>query len=283
MHLKLESFTFFKLPFQPNSYSNSKLKTLQIPTHLSIHLDYELVNWGSRLGGFVVDWGIKWLYFLVINLTILDKWDAPSLIFALFYLPFVLYSFFFEWFNNGRSLGKMLTKSRVISANGQPATIYQILTRWLFNMVDVFGVVLLTVFHESFYGLMIFSPLIGGLIIILTKQNQRLGDLAADTLVVSTYEPNVSLEQTVYKYAKNTESYSPTYPEIMRLSDKDVSKIQQIMERGDYLQNEELIGRLAKHVRKVLKIETEQSDIVFLNTLLSDYNHYAKLDASGVA
>ncbi|SOE21152.1 Uncharacterized membrane protein YckC, RDD family [Spirosomataceae bacterium TFI 002] len=259
------------------------MKSLQIPTHLSIHLDYELVSWGSRLGGFLIDWGVKWFYFLIINLTILDKWEAPSLVVLLLYLPFILYSFFFEWFNNGRSLGKLLSKSRVISANGQPATIYQILTRWLFNMVDVFGIFLLTVFHDSLYIFMVFSPLIGGLIIIFTKNNQRLGDLAAGTLVVSTRETNVSLEQTVYKYAKNIDTYTPTYPEIMRLSDRDMSKIQQIMERGDFSQNEELIERLATHVRKILKIETDQSDIIFLNTLLSDYNHYAKLDSGEVA
>lgn len=258
------------------------MKSLKIPTHLSIHLDYELVSWGTRLGGFVVDWIVKWIYLAIINFTILSSWEAPSIVVLLLYLPFVLYSFFFEWFNRGQSLGKLLTKTRVISANGQPATIYQIATRWMFNMVDVFGVILLSIFHESMYALMIFSPLIGGLIIILSPRNQRLGDMAADTLVVSTYESSVNLEQTVYKYAKNNESYTPTYPEIMRLSDRDMSKVQQIMERGDFNQNEDLIRKLAAHVSKVLKIESDQSDIIFLNTLLSDYNHYAKMDSGEV-
>jgi uncharacterized RDD family membrane protein YckC len=254
------------------------LKALKIPTHLSIHL--ELVSWGARLGGFLVDWFIKWLYVIILGLTILSKWDPPTFVTIALYIPFVLYSFIFEWFNNGQSLGKLLTKSRVISADGQPASIYQILTRWFFNMIDVFGFILLSIIDQSFYGILLFSPIIGGLIIIFTEKNQRLGDIAANTIVVSTREAFISLDQTVYKYAKETSTYEPTYPEIMKLSDRDMSKIQQLMEKGDFQQNEELIHKLSKHVQTILKIETEQSDIIFLNTILSDYNHYAKLDSA---
>lgn len=256
------------------------MAAIKIPTHLSLHLDFELANGGSRMGGFLIDWFIKFIYIVIINFVILSSFDKlPFYVNIIFYLPFVFYSFLVEWYTQGQSIGKLITKTRVISADGLPASIYQLLTRWMFNMVDVFGISLLTIINPLFTSLLILSPLIGGFIIILTPKNQRLGDIAANTLVVYTSKSHVTLDHTIYKYAKKEEDYVPTYPEIMRLSDKDISKIQQLMERGDISQNEELIYKLSTHIQKVLKIKTKQSDMAFLKTLLSDYNYYAKLDS----
>lgn len=259
------------------------MKTIQIPTHLSISLDYPLAEWGRRLGGFLLDWLVKFIYiFLLVWFIGSLSFEVPTLLYLLLFSPVFLYSFLMERFFKGQTLGKMVTKTRVISTTGAAASPFQLLTRWLFNMVDVWAIILLSTMNSSFSALMIFGPLVGGVVIMITQYNQRVGDLAASTYVVSSEESSVDLQNTVFKYANEKQSYEPTYPQIMKLSDRDITKIQRLLDKGDLSQNEEMLDKLADHVKKVLKIETDEHAIIFLRKLLADYNFFAKQDSGGV-
>ena len=91
----------------------------------------------------------------------------------------VLYGTLCEWYFHGQTLGKFLLKMRVIDVNSQPLEFNQIFLRNLVRPVDAF---------PAFY-------LLGGFSCMLSHQNQRLGDLLANTIVISSREatiPNLS-------------------------------------------------------------------------------------------
>jgi uncharacterized RDD family membrane protein YckC len=100
-----------------------------------------------------------------------EKWETAISIF----LPFLVYwGYFtlFEAFWNGRTPGKRLTKIRVIQRSGRGIGLFESMTRNLLRIVDQIPL---------FYA-------VGVVCIFLTKHQQRLGDLAAGTLVVHERE-----------------------------------------------------------------------------------------------
>src|SRR5207245_10651733 len=69
---------------------------------------------------------------------------------------------------SGQTLGKRALRLRAVDARGGPITVSQALIRNLVRIVD---------FLPSYY-------LVGAIAIFVTHRNQRLGDLAAGTVVV---------------------------------------------------------------------------------------------------
>lgn len=78
------------------------------------------------------------------------------------------YHVFFEVYRGGRTPGKRLAGLRVVDGRGLPLTLEQSLVRNIARVLD---------FLPVFYGL-------GGLVCLLDSDRRRLGDIAADTLVI---------------------------------------------------------------------------------------------------
>lgn len=93
---------------------------------------------------------------------------SQALSIILFFAINILYFIFFEWIWNGKTLGKRICKLQVVDAEGLRLTAPQIIIRNLLRTVDLL---------PSFY-------LTGAISCLLTKRYQRLGDIAARTVVV---------------------------------------------------------------------------------------------------
>ena len=126
---------------------------------------------GERLMALIIDYFLIGLYILS-TITLLSKLSLPSG-FSLFfflcvvYLPILGYSFLCEMFNHGQSFGKKLINIRVVKVDGSTPSIGSYLLRWLLFPID--------------------GPITSGLgllVVLLNKNNQRLGDLAAGTMVI---------------------------------------------------------------------------------------------------
>ena len=153
---------------------------------------------GERLMALIIDYFLIGLYILS-TITLLSKLSLPSG-FSLFfflcvvYLPILGYSFLCEMFNHGQSFGKKLINIRVVKVDGSTPSIGSYLLRWLLFPID--------------------GPITSGLgllVILLNKNNQRLGDLAAGTMVIKekNYRKiHVSLDEFDYL----TQNYHPVYP-----------------------------------------------------------------------
>ena len=157
---------------------------LSIETPELVGIDMPVAGIGSRFVALLVDYLIWFL--VVIALVFLVSLIDPSLshfsklgekwAVALFiFVPFMLYwGYFtlFEAFWNGCTPGKRLAKIRVIQRSGRGIGLFESMTRNLLRVVDQFPLV---------YA-------VGAVSIFLTRNHQRLGDLAAGTLVVHERE-----------------------------------------------------------------------------------------------
>ncbi|HOJ33292.1 MAG TPA: RDD family protein [Candidatus Hydrogenedentes bacterium] len=93
---------------------------------------------------------------------------ATSAIILISFLVSTGYSIVLEWFWRGQTLGKRLFRLRVMDEAGLPLKFNQIVIRNLIRVVDALPV---------FY-------LVGGICCFISKKSQRLGDYAANTVVI---------------------------------------------------------------------------------------------------
>lgn len=170
-------------------------------------------------------------------------------------LPVWAYDFLWETFNNGQSPGKYIMKIRVVNKDGSCPTLGSFFMRWILNIIDI-----------GFSG-------IGILVIILSKDSQRIGDLAAGTMViklVNYQDIHISLDE--FYYAKK--DYHPVYDEAKKLSQAQAEVIEKAIysTRED---REEQLNALSEKVERFLQITPkENSKEKFLATLLHDYQYY---------
>jgi uncharacterized RDD family membrane protein YckC len=153
---------------------------LSIETPELVVIDMQVAGIGSRFVALLVDYLI-WLatiLALVFTISLIDpslshfsqlgkKW-ATALFILIPFLVYWGYFTLFEAFWNGRTPGKRVVKIRVIQYSGRGIGLFESMTRNFLRIVDQFPLV---------YA-------VGVISIFVTRRNQRLGDLAAGTLVV---------------------------------------------------------------------------------------------------
>ena len=164
------------------AYTSDKLI---IDTPEQIPLEFTLAGVGSRALAAMLDWLIMFLATLVlgtltgITIGVLGSFSqaAPIWIIAIFILSFFLlqwgYFAISEILMKGQTFGKRVLNLRVIKDSGAPITAYDAIGRNLLRVVDAFPFF----FPFTLYGVAIVSAM-------LNKQNKRLGDMVAGTVVV---------------------------------------------------------------------------------------------------
>ena len=168
--------------------------------------------------------------------------------------PVIFYSLLWELMNNGRSPGKMAFGIRVVMRDGTTPTFGAHLMRWMLMLIDMW-----------------FSW-IGIIFMLLNKNNQRLGDLAAGTIVIKErdyHRIHVSLDE--FDYLRG--GYRPFYPQAENLSLDQANIIHEALHRFD-AQRPRRIAELSGKVRDFLKINPSGDDETFLHTLTRDYQYY---------
>ena len=145
--------------------------TRTIATPEGVVLELPLAGLGSRFAAGMVDFMIKGaivgVVALLFGLLVGDTGALIALFLALFFIT-VVYDILFEVRGGGRTPGKRALGLRVVDADGGAVGLRTSAVRNLLRLVE---------------GLPLsYAPAI--LCILLTRDNQRLGDLAAGTLVV---------------------------------------------------------------------------------------------------
>jgi uncharacterized RDD family membrane protein YckC len=106
-------------------------------------------------------------------LFVFFSWISTDVATAAFLVAFFVFSTGYgvvmEWRWRGQTIGKRCLRLRVMDENGLPLTFSQVLLRNLLRLVDS----PLPMFH-----------LIGGAVMLANRRAQRLGDIAAGTIVI---------------------------------------------------------------------------------------------------
>lgn len=244
---------------------------VKLDTGFNIEVDFSITPFHKRFFAWAMDLLIiiAWYYIgsRLMGSILIHTWVA-----VLFGLPPFLYHLLCEIFLNGQSVGKKAMGIKVIAADGGHPSISQYLIRWLFRLVDFPVWILPAITYGSLpWWCSIF--LFGGLAcLLLTPYTQRLGDLAAGTIIIDTRN-RTSWEDTVFTELEG--DYQPLYPQVMRLSDKDINTLKSIIDTVRKKSDYDLSMRIAERIRSRLEIQSDQDSFDFLVTLLKDYNYYS--------
>jgi hypothetical protein len=103
-------------------------------------------------------------------------------------------------------------------------------------------------------------------------KQQRLGDILAHTLVINTAQKE-KIQDTIFLDVENT--YHPSFPEVMQLSDKDLNVLKGIFDTAKRNHDYELAKMASKKIQDHLKINSDLEPIQFIEILLRDYNYYS--------
>lgn len=257
------------------------MPAIKIETVFNIDLEFETAPVHKRILAYIIDVTILICYLKLMKLLMYDVFNLNpytnvGLDMIMISLPMLLYSLLCEVYLNGQSIGKRILKIRVISMSGGEPTLSQYIIRWatrFFEWPFLFGfiweenlAIMVYLFVTATFG-------IGVIIIIaITQNNQRLGDLAAGTVVVNT-SSTMNVRDTIFMEVDHS-SYQVQFPQVMKLSDTDINTIQNVVKQS-YKYGEEISERVANRVCEVLQIETKLSSRDFLEKLLEDYNYLA--------
>jgi hypothetical protein len=158
---------------------------------------------------------------------------------------------------NGRTLGKLLLKMRVVKVDGSPVHWSNYLVRWMLRLVDIW----------------IFLGAIGILSILFSEKRQRLGDAAAGTVVIST-KRKTNVSHTILEEVADT--YVPVFTNVTVLTDKDVRLIKDTYRIAKNSKDYKTMKALRVRVESILASESELYDAQYLDTVLKDYNFYTQ-------
>lgn len=262
---------------------------VKVATSFNIDLEFEIPEFHRRLFAWLIDVAIQIIYLRIavkllsnsLSTSDFSSEDAQYNAWGLWMMiivPIFTYHLICELAMNGQSIGKKIMGIRVVNENGARPGLSQFIIRWLIRTGDytMIAIILLNVFILInkellvFLGASLVLLLTDIILVVSSKKGQRLGDILAHTILVRT-KTQGSMEQTVFMEV--ADNYIPVFPQIMKLSDKDINAIKSILDtarkKGDF----NLAAMASEKVKSHLKIDSPMSPFDFLDTLLKDYNY----------
>jgi uncharacterized RDD family membrane protein YckC len=255
---------------------------IQIGTAFNIDLEFEIAEFHKRLLAYIIDFVLLLIFlysmkYVMYNEFVLNWDESVGMDILIISLPMLLYSLLTELWFNGQTLGKKIMAIRVISLEGGEPTFGQFILRWVtrfFEWPFFFGYiafsnanVLIYVFVTGMLGIAVV------IIVSVTNKNQRLGDMIAGTVVVNT-KSALTVADTVFMQI-NTTDYKVMFPQVMRLSDRDINTIKGVLIQASKRNNYDMCHRVSMKIKEVLQIQSDMHVDQFLEKLLADYNYLA--------
>jgi uncharacterized RDD family membrane protein YckC len=227
--------------------------TITVSTPEGVDFELTLAGAGSRFVSALVDLAIQ---FVLLGATFLAVGpiggfgDAAAAIVS--FVVVLGYDVVFEVFASGRTPGKRLNGLRVVRSGGEPVGFLTSAIRNVLRLIDFLP----------------FAYVIGATSILWTRRNQRLGDLAAGTLVVRD------------RVARRSEAPVAVFPaaataawDVSAVTTEEIAAVRRFLERRNQIEGSaraELARTLAERLRpKVGGVSGDFSAEHFLGLLAS--------------
>lgn len=247
------------------------MSQIAINTSQNVNINFNTASVGDRMIAFIIDLLIKvaygiavfYIFFNLLDLGYLlsglDQWSVMA-VYIILLFPTVIYPVVLESLMEGQTPGKKAMKIRVVKIDGYQAGLGDYMIRWVFRIIDT-----------SFAGV------IGLIAMVVSKNNQRLGDMAAGTAVISL-KNNINISHTILENIH--ESYIPTFPQVIALSDNDMRIIKDNYVKALKVDDRQIISKLSDKIKSILKvdIDTKMTERQFIGIIIKDYNYYTGRD-----
>ena len=143
---------------------------------------------------------------------------------------------------------------KVVKRDGSPASWSDYIIRWILRLVDIW----------------ISTTAVGIIAIIISDENQRLGDAAADTIVIDNRK-KTKVSHTILEEVE--EDYTPSFNMAHLLSDQQVNKLKEIYRLAGESSDYATLQVLRHKIEELLGIKSDLRDAVFVRTVLKDYTY----------
>ncbi|WP_128330463.1 RDD family protein [Apibacter sp. HY039] len=245
------------------------MDNVHINTSQNVSIDYNLADIGNRIFGYILDAIFVMIYSVIIIVLFFSNTDMLEygffqdgeefllILLILLLLPAFTYALWAPYFMQGQTFGKKILKLKIIKADGSEAKFSTFLIRWLLSPVDT-----------SFYCVI-------GLIVMSTNtRRQRVADLVAGTVVISTRQ-TYQVDQTILSQLE--EDYQPKFTQVLQLSDKDMYLIKNTMDTARSTTDYQLVKKLREKIESVIQeYKPEMSDVEYVETVIKDYQFFSQ-------
>lgn len=237
------------------------MATVAINSSQNVKIDFTLASVGERIFACIIDFIVMFGY-IIVALFLFNEiekfipYERKTAFYILMALPVVFYTLISESVMQGQTLGKKAMKIKVVKIDGYQATFPDYAMRWFARLVDVY----------------VSSGIVGIASIITSANNQRLGDMAAGTTVISL-KNRVNISHTIFENI--AETYVLAFPQVVVLSDNDMRIIKNNFVKAQKNRDGKLMIKLSDKIQQTIgvqpdsKIFTHQS---FIDRVIKDYN-----------
>lgn len=248
------------------------MSQIAINTSQNVNINFITASIGERMVAYIIDGAIKvayviatfYIFFSILNLGYfldsLDQWSQVAIYTAIM-LPVSIYPLVLESLMEGQTPGKKVMKIRVVKIDGYQASFGDYLIRWVFRLIDT-----------------TFAGIVGLVSMIVSKNNQRLGDIASGTAVISL-KNNINISHTILENINH--DYVPTFSQVIGLSDNDMRIIKDNYLKALRVDDRQVITKLSDKIKSILKLEvdpTKMTERQFIGIIIKDYNYYTGKD-----
>ena len=244
----------------------TRANTLEIQTPEGISFSLQLAGPFPRFMGWTIDAASISVITSVVNtilgvLGIISRDVAAAATVLAYFLISIGYGIVTEWYWQGQTIGKRLLRLRVMDVQGLRLRFSQVVIRNLLRGVDTLPL---------FY-------MVGGLACLISSRAQRLGDYAANTIVV--WNPRIS-EPDLKQLLEGKYNSLDDYPHLEARLRQHVTPAEagialQAVLRRDYLDPQariELFHDIARHFSNIVSFPREAtvgiSDEQFVRNLV---------------
>src|SRR6185369_1482530 len=233
---------------------NSRPGTLRIQTPEGISFSFVLASPISRMLAWLIDFacivGAATILGQLMSLLEIISRDVAQAVYMLLYFAISIgYGIVFEWRWRGQTVGKRVLHMRVLDARGLHLELNQVVLRNLLRAIDSL---------PFFYA-------VGGVVSLLNRYSQRLGDLAGNTIVIRT--PHIDqpdLDKLIKGRFNSLLSYPHLAARLRHLTSPQAAGIGlEALMRRDELEPSarvSLFGEIADHYRALVEFPPEDTE-----------------------
>ena len=241
------------------------MKQLALKTTQNVVIEYPAATTFERIIAGVLDLfivGILSWFFTSSTIKLFNRLEVDPMgqIFV-WLMPLVIliaYHTLSEYFANGQSVGKKVLGIRVVRVDGQRAGMREAVLRSIVLIID----------------LVLSSGVIGSLLIATSRRRQRLGDMAANTVMIKSAPPKPFRLKDIVEI-KSIEDYEPTYPQVINFTEKDILQVKDTLKRLERYKNDAHRKTFIKMVQRLAKLleikEIPRDRVAFVKTIIRDY------------
>lgn len=241
-------------------------KILEILTPENVYVEFELAGLGSRFLALLIDNILRGIIIFIVFIGMVmggidfsNIFNSNTIVIAVWILiTFTIYFgyfIFFEMIMNGQTPGKKAIKLKVIMQNGEPIGFFESFLRNILRIADFLP----------------FLFLLGSAFIVFTENYKRIGDFAANTIVVKVRKEEKLITLNSLLEKANSEGEIEQSVNIYPVNNFEYSVIKEFMARKDKLGERKVVFEyhLNNYLLRKFKIEQPFNNVYeFFNEIL---------------